>query len=128
MDALGEMELLLIDEISTVGAAQVEMMSRRFEQVKKVMWCQLRGTEPPESFGGFGSIGMVCMGTFAQLPLVLATSLLPEARLTETRSPGLRSRGLQGCFGFQGFVQVIRSRHTLYIQKGAAPYKDSTIR
>ncbi len=49
-------ELLVVEEISTVGAAQFEMMSRRLEQVGKALWRRRVGTRPPETLGGFGGI------------------------------------------------------------------------
>ena len=63
----GNLQLLVIDEISTVGAAQFEMMSRRLEQLGKSLWRRSRGTEPPPDLGGFGGFAVVCVGDFAQL-------------------------------------------------------------
>ena len=127
VETLGRCELLLIDEISTVGAAQFEMICRRLEQVGKALWRKRSGTRPPEDLGGFGGIAVVCMGDFAQLPPVLATSLLPHAQVQEARASGLRGRAIQGRLLFQSFAQVIRLRR-IHRQKGADPYKESTIR
>ena len=120
-------ELLIVDEISTVGAAQFEMMSRRLEQVGKVLWRRRTNTEPPDDLGGFGGIGLVCMGDFAQLPPVMATSLLPHAFLQEPAGSGLRGRALQGRLRFQAMASIIRLRR-IHRQKGADPFKETTIR
>ena len=124
---IGDAELLVIDEISTVGAGQLEMISRRLEQVAKAKWQFRFNTKPPASFGGFGGLGVLCMGDFAQLPPVLATSLLPGSRLLEPRASNLRALAMDGRIRFQKFSQVVRLRH-IHRQKDADPYKESTIR
>ena len=73
---LRHVQLLLVDEISTVGAAQFEVMNRRLQQVARVLFRERTGAEPPLDMGPFGGIGVVLMGDLAQLPTVLATSLL----------------------------------------------------
>ena len=120
-------ELLLIDEISMVGAAQFELMSRRLEQVGKVLWWKRFGKAPPDDLGGFGGIAVVCMGDFAQLPPIKATSLLRTSRIEEPTHSDKRKRALQGQERFQSFTQVIRLRR-IHRQKGADEYKESTMR
>ena len=71
---LRRVELVLIDEISTVGAAQLEIINRRLQQVSRVVHREQFGMEPPDDMGAFGSFGVVLMGDFAQLPPVLASS------------------------------------------------------
>ena len=73
---LRHVQLLLVDEISTVGAAQFELMSRRLQQVARVLFRDRTGAEPPLDMGPFGGIGVVLMSDLVQLPTVLATSLL----------------------------------------------------
>ena len=73
---LRHVELLLIDEISTVGAAQLEIINRRLRQVSRVVHREQFGTEPPANAGSFGSIGVVLRGARAQLPPVLASTFL----------------------------------------------------
>ena len=95
---LRDVELLVIDEISTVGAAVFELISRRLEQVGKVLWLQRFGTAQtmPDNLGGFGGIGVVLIGDFAQLPPVLSSSLLSGTALQEGKTGGLRSLALTG--------------------------------
>ena len=126
-------ELLVIDEISMVGAGQFEMISRRLEQVAKALWQERRtGRQPlaalPEDFNGFGGIGLLCMGDFAQLPPIKATSLLRGSRVEEGVRSGLRHRAMQGRLRFEHFMkQVIRLRR-IHRQKGADEYKETTMR
>jgi hypothetical protein len=124
---LRDAELVLIDEISTVGAGQFEMISRRLEQVGKALWRERVGTEPPSDLGGFGGFGIILIGDFGQLPPVLASSLLPHSKLLEPQRSGLRGRALQGRLRFQEFVNVVRLRR-IHRQKGADLFKESTIR
>ena len=46
---LRHVQLLVIDEISTLGAAQFEIICRRLEQVGKVLWRTRRGGPPPDN-------------------------------------------------------------------------------
>ena len=57
VEELRHAELLLIDEISTVGAGQLEIVNRRLQQVARVLHRERFGTEPPEDMGSFGGIG-----------------------------------------------------------------------
>ena len=95
MAQLGHVELLLVDEISTVGASQFEIMNRRLQQVARVVHRQRFGTEPPDDMVSFGGIGVVLMGDFAQLPPVMATSLLMGNLIVEARR---HSEILPKCF------------------------------
>ena len=60
--------LLVIDEVSTCGAAAFEIVSRRMQQMARVLWRRHFATPPPEEMAPFGGIGVVLMGHFAQLP------------------------------------------------------------
>ena len=124
---LRHVELLLIDEISTVGAAQLEIINRRLQQVSRVVHREQFGTHPPDNFGTFGSCGVVLMGDFAQLPPVLASSLLFGAPIVERPTSGMRTLALAGRQAFAGFSQAIRLRR-IHRQKGADAFKESTMR
>ena len=115
-----------------VGAGQFEMISRRLEQVAKALWQEEKKHHPmavlPDDFGGFGGIGVLCMGDFAQLTPIKATSLLKGSRVEEGYRSGLRTRATPGRIQFEQFMlQVIRLRR-IHRQKGADQYKESTMR
>ena len=124
---LGDVELILVDEISTVGAAQFEVMNRRLQQVARVVYRRRFGAEPPEDMGPFGGIGVVLMGDFAQLPPVLATCLLQGSVLVERPSTGLRGLALAGQKLLYSFSDVLRLRR-IHRQKGVDAFKESTMR
>ena len=67
------------------------------------------------------------MGDFAQLPPVLASSLLEGSPLIESAKSNMRFVALHGRQLFKGFTQVLRLRR-IHRQRGADPYKDSTMR
>ena len=127
LEKLRHVKLLVLDEISTVGAAQFEIISRRLDQVGKALWRERTGQAPPDDLQGFGGIAVVCMGDFAQLPPVLSTLLLAGGRLQDAGNSGLRTVALSGQRRFQNFVNVIRLRR-IHRLKGADPYKESTMR
>ena len=127
VETLRHVQLLVIDEVSTVGAASFEIVSRRLEQVGKVLWRARHRRPPLDSLGGFGGIGVLLIGDFAQLPLVLSSSLLAEAPLQDGRSGGLRSLALAGRQTFQTFKQIVRLRR-VHRLPGADWYKESTLR
>jgi len=125
---LRHVQLLLVDEISTVGAAQFELMSRRLQQVARVLFRDRTGAEPPFDMGPFGGIGVVLMGDFAQLPPVLATSLLLGMPVVERHNSGLRGLALAGQKSFRKyFNNVVRFRR-IHRQKGAHAFQESTMR
>ena len=97
------------------------------QQVARVLWRRQFGTSPPEDMAPFGGIGMVLMGDFAQLPPVLATSVLPGMSITESRGAGVRAMALAGRQTFAGFEDVIRLRR-IHRQQGGDAFKDSTMR
>ena len=76
VDELGCVDFILIDEISTCGAGTFEVVSRRMQQVARVLWRRRFRSPPPDDLGPFGGIGVLLMGDFAQLPPVLSTSLM----------------------------------------------------
>ena len=51
---LRHVELLVHDEVSTIGAASFQIICRRLDQVGKVLWREKYGTCPPDDIGGFG--------------------------------------------------------------------------
>ena len=125
---LRHVQLLLVDEISTVGAAQFELMRRRLQQVGRVLFRNRTGAEPPLDMGPFGGIGVVLMGDLAQLPPVLATSLLLGMPVVERPNSGLRGLALAGQKSFRKhFDNVLRFKR-IHRQKGADAFKDSTMR
>ena len=80
---LRHLQLLVIDEISAVGAAQLKIICRCLQQVGKVLWRLRFGKPPPDSFGCFVGIGVLLIGDFAQLPSVMPSSLSTEAVVVE---------------------------------------------
>lgn len=127
VNRLRGVQLLVIDEISTVGAAQFAIISRRLDQVGKAVWRERFHTVPPDDDDGFGGIGVVCMGDFAQLPPVLSTLLLMGVPILDAKNSGLRTIALTGRQRFKEFKDVIRLRRIHRIQ-GADPYKETTMR
>jgi hypothetical protein len=97
------------------------------QQVSRVVHREQFGTNPPDNLGRFGSCGVVLMGDFAQLPPVLASSLLFGAAIVERPALGMRALALAGRQAFAGFSQAIRFRR-IHRQKGADAYKESTMR
>ena len=98
-DLVGEeldRRVALLEDVELVGAAQFEIMKRRLEQVGKVWWRRRFGTRPPDNQGGFGSLGDVLIGDFAQLPPIRSSTLMPGARLEEGRRSSLRALALAG--------------------------------
>ena len=114
-------QLIVIDEISTVGAAQFEIISRRLDQVRKAWWRETFDAAPPEDEDGFGGIGVVCMGDFAQLPPVLSTLLLMGSPVIDGTNSGLRTLALTGRQRFKDFTDVIRLRRIHRIQGSRMP-------
>ena len=72
-------------------------------------------------------MGVVLMGDFAQLPPVLAISVLPGMPMTEGRGAVSRAMALAGRQTFAGFEDVIRLRR-IHRQKGVDAFKESTTR
>ena len=127
VNALRSVRLVLIDEISTVGAAQFAIVARRLQQVGRVLWRERFRRDPPEDLGTFGGMGVVLMGDFAQLPPVLSSSLLEGIPLQESTKSNRRFLALTGRRIFSQFEQVLRLRR-IHRQKGADPFKESTMR
>ena len=63
---LEPVELLVIDEISTCGAAALEVVSRGMQQVARVLRRRRFRRPPPGDAGPFGGIGALLICDFAQ--------------------------------------------------------------
>ena len=115
------------------GAAPLEIVSRRMQQVARVLWRRRAlgsassRCAPPEGMGPSGGVGVVLMGDFAQLPPVLASSVLPGMPLVESGGAAARALALAGRQAFAAFEDVIRLRR-IHRQKGVDAYKGSTMR
>ena len=130
VQALTPTKLLIIDEISMVGSEQFFAVSDRLELVARTLWRRRNSHLPrmpsgklegePTTFGGFGGIGVVVVGDFAQIPPIGDASLIAPAK-------GQSQRAAAGQRLFQSFKDVIRLRR-VYRQKGASHYKESTLR
>ena len=127
VSTLRSVRILVIDEISTVGAAQFAIVARRLQQVGRVLWRERFCREPPTDLGTFGGVGVVLMGDFAQLPPVLSSTLLDGVPLQEGMKSNKRFLALTGRRLFGQFETVLRLRR-IHRQKGADPYKESTMR
>ena len=127
VNEMESVELLVIDEVSTCGAASLEVINRRMQQVARVLWRNRFRSPPPDDMGPFGGIGVLLMGDFAQLPPVLATSVLPGMPLTESGGATSRAMALAGRQTFTTFEDVLRLRR-IHRQKGVDAFKDSTMR
>ena len=77
--------------------------------------------------GPFGGIGVLLMVDFAQLPLVVSTSLMAGMPLIESGGGVAKSIALAGRQVFNSFEDVVRLR-CIYRQKGVDAFKDSTKR
>ena len=117
----------LAHEVSTCGAGAFELISRRMQQVARVLWRRQFGTAPPDDMAPFGGVGVVLMGDFAQLPPVLASSVLPGMPLIERSGPVARATALAGRQTCAQFEDVIRLRR-IHRQKGVDAFKESTMR
>lgn len=73
VDELQHVQLIVIDEMSTCGAASPEGVSRHMQQVARVVWWRIFKRAPPANMGPFGGMGVVLMGDFAPFPPVLST-------------------------------------------------------
>ena len=124
---LESVELLVIDEMSTCGAAALEVVSRRMQQVARVLWRRKFRCEPPDDLSPFGGIGVLLMGDFAQLPPVMSTSLMTGMPVIESGGAAARSMALAGRLVLNTFEDVIRLRR-IYRQTGVDAFKDSTMR
>ena len=82
------------------------------EQAAKSLFRERHRGFPPESFGGFGGVGVLLVGDFGQLPPVLASSLI-ATNTTERGGSGLRFRASQGHMRFKQFDSVIQLRRLL---------------
>ena len=127
VNELEHVQLIVIDEISTCGAASLEVVSRRMQQVNRVLWRRRFRTTPPANMGPFGGVGVVLMGDFAQIPPVLSTSLMAGMPLVESSGDSGRCLALAGRQTFNDFQDVIRLMR-IHRQKGVGPFKESTMR
>ena len=74
VDQLAHVQLIVIDEISTCGAASLEVVSRRMQQIARVLWRRNFRIAPPANMGSFGGVDVILMGDFAQIPSVCVLS------------------------------------------------------
>ncbi len=119
--------MLVIDEISMVNPELLLMISRRLEQAAKQLYRERYGSEPPESFGGFGGIMVMIVGDFGQIPPVKAESLMqPMHHATLTKLKQSQSKVIQGKLLFHSITTVVQLRR-IYRQKEADAFKDSTM-
>jgi hypothetical protein len=125
--ALAGVYLIVVDEISMVGAAQFEMLHRRLEQVARSRWrARTMGMEPPLDMGDFGGFSVLLVGDFGQMPPILASSLIGAAILDRGNAI-TRCRAASGQRRFQRLQNVIMLRR-IYRQAGQDAFKDSTLR
>ena len=127
VDTLRPVRLIVIDEISTVGAGQFAIIAKRLRQAARVFYRERFNTAPPDDLGSFGGFGIMLMGDFAQLPPVLSSSLLEGSPLIESQKSNMRFEALHGRQLFKDFQQILRLRR-IHRQKGADPFKESTMR
>ena len=74
VDQLKDGRLIIIDEISTVGAVQFAVICRRLHQVSNVLWRRNFARSLPEASRSIvGIFGLLVVGDFGQLPLVMAS-------------------------------------------------------
>ena len=125
VEELKHVQLIVIDEISTCGAAALQVISRRMQQVAISTWRHKFKCEPPADMGSFGGIGVLLMGDFAQIPPVLSTSLM--AHMPNVGNSANRLLALAGRLTFNEFQDVIRLKR-IHRQKGVCPFKESTMR
>ena len=134
VDLLQHVRLIVIEEISTIGAVQFAVLCRRLQQVSRVLWRRNFGTPPPDDFGltsqsltACGLFGILVMGDFAQLPPVLSSTLLPDVPVVVGAQKNTRFLAMQGRQIFSEITQIIRLRR-VHRQKGADLFKESTLR
>ena len=127
VNALRPVRLIVIDEISTVGASQFAIIAKRLSQAARVLYRERFQQHPPDDLGSFGGFGIMLMGDFAQLPPVLASSLLDGSPLIDSPKSNMRFEALHGRQLFKDFCQILRLR-MIHRQKGADPFKESTMR
>jgi ATP-dependent DNA helicase PIF1 len=113
-----------------VGSAQFFAVSERLELVARTLWRRRhrrnrlgpdgRLEGEPATFGGFGGVGVIIVGDFAQIPPIGDSSLITAVK-------GQHQKASAGQRLFRTFRQVIRLRR-VYRQRGKSAYKDSTLR
>ena len=102
--------------------------------MSRVLWRRNFESPVPDNFGlakgsltAVGIFGLMVMGDFAQLPPVLASTLLPGVPLVERFAHNGRPLAMEGRQIFSDISQVVRLRR-VHRQKGADLYKESTLR
>ena len=58
VNLLEAVELLVIDEVSTCGAAALGIISRLMQRVARVLWRRRFSSEPPDDMPPFGGVGV----------------------------------------------------------------------
>ena len=119
-----KVELVVIDEISMVGAFQLEMIHRRLQQLRKHVRGHHIGEVDEINYGG---VGILKIGDFAQLPPILSTGLLKGSKVEESQNSPKRNKAIAGQRRFHDATYVIRLRR-IHRQVGADPFKETTMR
>ena len=127
VNTLRPVRLNVIDEISTVGASQFAIISKRLRQAGRVLYRERFQRDPPDEFGSWCGFGIMLMGDFAQLPPVLSSSLLDGSPLIESPKSSMRFEALHGRQLFKSIRKILRLRR-IHRQKGTDPFKESTMR
>jgi hypothetical protein len=121
VEDLGDLELLIIDEISMVSRV---MMAHIHARLREWRIAQMRYDRAEEYFGG---IAVILAGDFGQLPPIAISpslSLLNSNVVRDAREQKAANHGLRL---FQAFDTVVRLRR-IHRQPGASMYKESLIR
>ena len=125
-DRLRTVKLLVIDEVSMLSAVQLEMISRRLDQVQKSNDRNaFEKRDPSKRAAGFGGISVLLVGDFGQLSPVKGVSLI-SSRVSARGTALFRSRAAQGQVRFRAFTDVIRLWR-VYRQQTADHFKASTV-
>ena len=104
---LQNVKLLVIDEVSMLSGLQLEMISRRLDQVMKTIHMRNFNNLNAFSSSGFGGISVMLVGDFGQLPLINGLSLISH-RLSRQGTPTSRARTFAGQRRFRDFTDAIR--------------------
>ena len=121
VDDLGDLELLIIDEISMVSRV---MLANIHARLREWRLAQGRYDKAEEYFGG---IAVVLAGDFGQLPPIAISPSLSLLNVNVVRDAREQKAANHGLRLFQAFDTVVRLRR-IHRQPGASTYKESLIR